>query len=50
MNKYNITIRILKEMQLNYRNQYPKEVPDMDLIAIIIIKEIDEKWGKDGRK
>ena len=39
MNKYDFVIRYLKEMSLNYKNQYPKEIPDMDLVVDIIVKE-----------
>jgi len=39
MNKHKIAIRILNEMQLNYNNQYPKKVPDMNLVINIIEKD-----------
>ena len=38
--KYNIGIIILKEMQLNYKNQYPKEIPDMNLVSKIVLNDI----------
>jgi hypothetical protein len=40
IDKCDIVQMVLKEMQLNYDNQYPKEVPNMDLIVDIIIKDI----------
>ncbi len=36
----NITIRMMKEFQLNYSLQYPKKVPNMDFVINEIIKEI----------
>ena len=40
MNKWDIIIRILKEMQLNYKNQHPKKIPDIKLITNISSVEI----------
>lgn len=38
--KIDIIQRWLKEMQLNYKKQYPQEIPNMDLIANIILNDI----------
>ena len=38
--KFNIAIRNLREMQLNYKEQYPKKIPNMDLIIDIVLWEI----------
>jgi hypothetical protein len=40
INKYNIALRVLKEMQLNYKCQYPKYIPDMILVLDIILDDI----------
>lgn len=40
MNKPIIAIRVLKEMELNYKTQYPKEIPDMNLVINLILDEI----------
>lgn len=36
----NLVIKTLKEMQLNYSNQYPNKIPDMNLIINLIGREI----------
>ncbi len=43
MKKIDFVIRTLKEMQLNYNFQYPKEVPDMALVINKIEEEIHKK-------
>jgi len=43
MKNYKIAMRILKEFTLNYKKQYPKEVPNMGLIVNIMA---DEVYGK----
>jgi len=40
--RFEIVIRIFKEMWLNYKFQYPNEIADISLIADIIAKEIKE--------
>ena len=38
--KWGIAIRILNEFSLNYKFQYPREIPNIDLIFKLIIQEI----------
>ena len=42
MNEYDTAIRMLNEMQLNYKHQFPKEIPDTELVVDLIIKEIND--------
>lgn len=46
MKNYETSIRILKEFHLNYKNQYPKEVPDMELIIDIMVHEVYLNTGR----
>ena len=39
--KYNIIIKTLKEFSLNYKNQYPKSIPDINLILNVIEEELE---------
>jgi len=38
---FNITMRILREMGLNYKEQYPLVVPDLELVAKIVGEEVE---------
>jgi len=43
MKNYKTAMRILKEFDLNYKNQYPKKVPNMELIIDVMIQEVYSK-------
>jgi len=38
--KYDLVIKYLKEMKLNYNKQYQDVIPDMNFVADIIYKEV----------
>lgn len=44
MNNINVelAIKIFHEMELNYKSQYPKEVPNFGFIVDIIIEECNK--------
>ena len=41
MKKADMALKILEEMELNYKFQYPKKVPDLDIIVDLIDKEVN---------
>jgi len=49
-NKYDFVIRMLKELQEDYTEQYPNEVPDMNLVVGIIEFEIKCSFSQQGVK
>ena len=38
--RYDIAITLCREFALNYKNQYPKAIPNMNLIAKVIKENI----------
>ena len=40
LNRYEFVIKMLKEMSLNYKYQYPKEISNMNLVVDLILDEV----------